>query len=45
VALRLICEREDEVKAFVEQEYWSITAHLRRDEQPFEAKLHQIDSK
>ena len=44
-ALRLICEREDEVKAFVEQEYWSITAHLRRDEQPFEAKLHQIDSK
>jgi len=45
VALRLICEREDEVKAFVEREYWSITAHLRRDEQPFEAKLHQIDSK
>ena len=45
VALRIICEREDEVRAFVEQEYWSITAHLSRDEQAFEAKLHQIDGK
>ncbi|HIF23387.1 MAG TPA: hypothetical protein EYQ27_16135, partial [Gemmatimonadetes bacterium] len=45
VALRLICEREDEVRAFVEQEYWSITAHLMRDEQSFEARLHQIDGK
>ena len=45
VALRLICEREDEVRAFVEQEYWSITAHLSRDHQAFEAKLHQIDGK
>jgi DNA topoisomerase-1 len=45
VALRLICEREDEVKAFVEQEYWSITAHLSRDDQKFEAKLHQIGGK
>ena len=45
VALRIICKREDEVRAFVEQEYWSITAHLSRDEQAFEAKLHQIDGK
>ncbi len=44
-ALRIICEREDEVRAFVEQEYWSITAHLMRDEQSFEARLHQIDGK
>ena len=45
VALRLICEREEEIRAFKEQEYWSITAHLRTDQQPFEAKLHQIDGK
>ncbi|HSM04103.1 MAG TPA: type I DNA topoisomerase [Longimicrobiales bacterium] len=45
VALRLICEREEEIRAFKEQEYWSITAHLRTHEQPFEAKLHQIDGK
>ena len=45
VALRLICEREDEIRAFVSEEYWSIVAHLRKDEQPFEAKLHKIDAK
>ncbi|HSM61996.1 MAG TPA: type I DNA topoisomerase [Longimicrobiales bacterium] len=45
VALRLICEREEEIRAFVQEEYWSITAHLFRDEQPFEAKLHHIDGK
>ncbi len=28
VALRLICEREREIKAFVPEEYWSILAHL-----------------
>ena len=45
VALRLICEREDEIRAFVQQEYWSVTAHLERDAQAFEAKLHKIDGK
>jgi len=28
VALRLICEREKEIQAFVEQEYWTIAARL-----------------
>ncbi|MGH7682585.1 MAG: DNA topoisomerase, partial [Candidatus Eiseniibacteriota bacterium] len=28
VALRLICEREDEIKAFVQREYWTIDADL-----------------
>ena len=45
VALRLICEREEEIRAFKEEEYWSITAHLRTRDQPFEAKLHKIDGK
>jgi DNA topoisomerase I len=45
VALRLITEREDEIRAFVAEEYWSITAHLEAKGQPFEAKLHQIDGK
>jgi DNA topoisomerase-1 len=45
VALRLICEREDEIRAFVQEEYWSITAYLIHDDQAFEAKLHQIDGK
>jgi DNA topoisomerase I len=28
VALRLICEREREIKAFVAEEYWTVAAHL-----------------
>jgi DNA topoisomerase-1 len=45
VALRLICEREDEIGAFQSQEYWSIVASLEKDEQAFEAKLHKIQGK
>jgi DNA topoisomerase I len=45
VALRLITEREAEVRAFVPEEYWSITALLEKDGRRFEAKLHQIDGK
>ncbi|MDT8341018.1 MAG: type I DNA topoisomerase [Longimicrobiales bacterium] len=45
VALRLICEREDEIRAFREEEYWSVIAHLETDGQRFEARLHQIQGK
>ena len=45
VALRIICEREDEIQAFVSKEYWSITARLRKDDQSFEAKLQKIDER
>ena len=45
VALRLITEREQEIRAFVPQEYWSITAHLEKDGHAFDAKLHHIDGK
>jgi DNA topoisomerase-1 len=41
VALRLICEREAKVRAFVPEEYWKITARLspQATEQIFEARL------
>lgn len=45
VALRLITEREAEIRAFKPEEYWSITAKLAREDKPFDAKLHQIDGK
>jgi DNA topoisomerase I len=45
VALRLITEREDEIRAFVPQEYWSITALLEKDGKQFEARLHHVDGK
>src|SRR2546428_12000298 len=41
VALRLICDREAEIRAFVPEEYWSITATLskQRQKERFEAQL------
>lgn len=45
VALRLIVEREREIRAFTPTEYWSIVASLEKDKQRFTAKLHQIDGK
>src|SRR5579883_3367080 len=41
VALRLICDREAEIRAFVPEEYWSITATLSKHRQSelFEAML------
>ncbi len=43
VAVRLVCEREKEVEAFVPEEYWSITAKLSgANPPPFVARLHSI---
>lgn len=40
VAVRVICDREREIQAFVSKEYWSITALLQSDLPPdFEARL------
>jgi len=38
-ALRMICEREDEIAAFVAREYWTIDAELSHSEQKFPGKL------
>ncbi len=45
VALRLIVEREREIRAFKPVEYWTIEAQLQKGEQQFGAKLHHIDGK
>lgn len=42
VVVRLICEREEEINNFVSEEYWSLTAKLKKDKTPFEAKLYKI---
>src|SRR6266571_5116009 len=41
VALRLICDREAEIRAFVSEEYWSIIASLSKQQRPerFQATL------
>ena len=38
-ALRMICEREDEIAAFIPREYWTIDTELSHSEQKFPAKL------
>jgi len=38
-ALRLICERETEIEAFLSQEYWSIEADCQGETRPFAARL------
>ncbi len=45
VALRMICEREDEIEAFVPQEYWSIHADLDKDGKIFEAEVSKYKDK
>ncbi len=43
VALRLIVEREREIRAFKPVEYWSIAAECAKKGQPFTAELKKID--
>ncbi len=44
VALRLICEREEHIKKFIPEEYWSIIGEFQTEtSDPFYAKLIKID--
>lgn len=46
VALRLVCEREKEIQAFTEREYWTIEAQLsNKERQTFSANLVEADGK
>jgi DNA topoisomerase-1 len=38
-ALRMICEREDEISRFVAREYWTIDADVEKSPQQFPARL------
>ncbi len=47
VALRLICEREEEIRKFIPEEYWSISAILetsgKKKNDLFDANLYKIN--
>ena len=46
VALRLICERENEIEAFVAREYWSVAVGCRtHGGDPFSARLARLAGK
>lgn len=43
VAVKIILDRENEIDEFEPEEYWSITAKLSADGNPFEAKFHKLN--
>ncbi len=46
VAVRMICDREEEIKRFIPEEYWNISAQLKGvPPPPFEARLIKINGK
>lgn len=47
VAVKMICDRENEIRAFVSQEYWSIDGKFlaKSSKKAFSAKLNTIDGK
>jgi DNA topoisomerase-1 len=46
VALKMVCDRQAEIEAFVPQEYWNIAAELAAGvPPPFTARLHRIGGK
>src|SRR5512145_143262 len=44
-ALRMICEREEEIAAFKPREYWTIDAQARKDAAQFTAKLTLLEGR
>ncbi|OBS08279.1 DNA topoisomerase I [Acidihalobacter prosperus] len=44
-ALRMIVEREEEIERFVRQEYWTVDAHVSREETPFSARLTHVQGR
>lgn len=45
VAVRLICDREDEIRNFVPEEYWTLLADLEGRKGILTAKLHKVNDK
>jgi DNA topoisomerase-1 len=46
VAVRMICDREEEINKFVPEEYWNLVAQFEGgNPPPFEAKLIKVDGK
>lgn len=43
VALRIICDREEEIEKFISQEYWTVICEFQKDKDCFEAKLNQFE--
>ena len=44
-ALKLICDREEEIKAFIPKEYWTVDCVMKKDRKKFPIKLVSKDNK
>lgn len=42
VAVKLICDKEEEIKNFIPEEYWSIKAFHSKDKQKFESSFYGL---
>ena len=45
VALRMICEREEEIEAFIPKEYWSVHTIMDKEGKCFEAEVNKYKGK
>lgn len=45
VAIRLICDRENEINAFIPEEYWTVDAKLIQNKKKFVAKYYGVNGK
>lgn len=45
VAVKVIVDRENEIRSFKPEEFWTISANLKKDKQEFEAKYYGEGSK
>lgn len=45
VALRIICEREEEIRRFIQKEYWTINVLFEHSQSPFKAILDKFNKK
>ena len=47
VALRIICDREDEINAFIPEEYWSLEGdfQVKGEKKPLQAKFYGTDKR
>ena len=45
VATKLLCDRENEINAFIPEEYWTVDAYLLQNKKKFIAKYYGINGK
>jgi DNA topoisomerase I len=43
--LKIICDREKEIQAFVPEEYWTVTAEFKKDKKKFKGELFSKNGK